>query len=83
MRNFVLAAAAATAVASGSFAVNDTPDVSAELAVEAALDQFRESKAEVCENCRGTGKIGDGRVIYDCPVCGGDGKAECKECRIR
>lgn len=26
-----------------------------------------------CENCSGTGKIGDGRVMVDCPVCGGDG----------
>ena len=26
-----------------------------------------------CENCSGTGKVGDGRVMVDCPVCGGDG----------
>jgi hypothetical protein len=26
-----------------------------------------------CENCNGTGKIGDGRVFVPCPVCGGDG----------
>ncbi len=26
-----------------------------------------------CSNCSGTGKIGDGRVFIDCPVCGGDG----------
>lgn len=26
-----------------------------------------------CENCNGTGKVGDGRVFVPCPVCGGDG----------
>ena len=26
-----------------------------------------------CENCSGTGKVGDFRVMVDCPVCGGDG----------
>lgn len=26
-----------------------------------------------CDNCSGTGKVGDGRVMVDCPVCGGDG----------
>lgn len=26
-----------------------------------------------CDNCGGTGKLGDGRVAVDCPVCGGDG----------
>lgn len=27
-----------------------------------------------CENCRGTGKLGDGTVSVTCPVCGGTGK---------
>jgi len=26
-----------------------------------------------CENCNGTGRVGDGRVFVPCPVCGGDG----------
>jgi hypothetical protein len=26
-----------------------------------------------CENCNGTGKVGDGRVFVPCPKCGGDG----------
>ncbi len=26
-----------------------------------------------CDNCNGTGKVGDGRVFVPCPVCGGDG----------
>lgn len=88
MKNFVLASAAAAAIGSGYFTAEDTPDVSAEIAVEAALDQFREAKPPanaVCENCRGTGKIGDGRVVYDCPICGGDGKAKCEgvKCLLR
>ena len=31
-------------------------------------------KPEVCENCNGTGKVGDGRVGVTCPVCKGTGK---------
>ena len=26
-----------------------------------------------CDNCNGTGRVGDGRVSVPCPVCGGDG----------
>jgi hypothetical protein len=26
-----------------------------------------------CDNCNGTGRVGDGRVFVPCPVCGGDG----------
>lgn len=29
-----------------------------------------------CENCGGTGKVGDGTVFVPCAVCGGDGKIE-------
>ena len=29
---------------------------------------------EACENCKGTGKVGDGRVSVVCPVCDGSGK---------
>lgn len=29
-----------------------------------------------CDNCNGTGKLGDGRVFTPCPVCGGDGVIE-------
>ena len=31
-------------------------------------------RPEVCENCNGTGKVGDGRVSVTCPVCKGTGK---------
>lgn len=27
-----------------------------------------------CENCQGTGRLGDGRVETTCPECGGTGK---------
>lgn len=30
--------------------------------------------SEKCENCNGTGKLGDGTVGVDCPVCNGTGK---------
>lgn len=26
-----------------------------------------------CDNCNGTGKLGDGTIFVPCPVCGGDG----------
>ena len=26
-----------------------------------------------CDNCNGTGKIGDGRVVMTCPECNGEG----------
>lgn len=33
----------------------------------------------LCENCRGTGKVGDGRVAVTCPVCDGTGKSKTAE----
>lgn len=33
-------------------------------------------KPGVCENCGGTGRLGDGRVSVPCPVCDGDGKTD-------
>jgi RecJ-like exonuclease len=27
-----------------------------------------------CENCNGTGKVGDGTIMNTCQVCGGTGK---------
>lgn len=82
MRNFILLAAIAASLPTDL--ATDT-SITAEIAIEAALDEFREIAAPegVCENCRGTGKIGDGRVVYDCPACGGDGMKECVECKIR
>jgi len=30
--------------------------------------------SDICENCSGTGKLGDGTVSVKCPVCDGTGK---------
>lgn len=32
--------------------------------------------SDVCRNCRGTGKVGDGKVSVTCPACDGTGKAK-------
>lgn len=32
--------------------------------------------SDVCENCNGTGKLGDGTVSVTCPVCDGTGKVK-------
>lgn len=32
-----------------------------------------------CKQCRGTGRLGDGTVSVECPVCGGDGTIEAGE----
>ena len=29
---------------------------------------------DICENCSGTGRLGDGTVSVECPVCEGTGK---------
>lgn len=67
--------------------------VSADLAAETArmIVQMRREPAPSptppkpggkCANCLGTGKIGDGRIVVDCPVCKGTGKA-CKDGRCQ
>lgn len=57
--------------------------MTADLACEAArqvVQMRREMKptptpaSDKCENCNGTGKIGDGRIVMTCPVCRGTGK---------
>lgn len=59
----------------------DDHGVSADMACEAArmVVQLRQEIAptpasDKCENCDGTGKIGDGRIVLPCPVCKGTGK---------
>jgi len=32
------------------------------------------SPVRPCTNCGGTGKLGDTRVVYDCPICKGTGR---------
>jgi DnaJ-class molecular chaperone len=39
--------------------------------------------SDKCDNCDGTGKIGDGRIVIECPACKGTGKklkSVCKDC---
>jgi hypothetical protein len=31
-------------------------------------------ESDQCENCDGTGKLGDGRIVTVCPICKGTGK---------
>jgi Zn finger protein HypA/HybF involved in hydrogenase expression len=59
----------------------DDVSVSADLACEAArmVAVLRQTLpptpvSDDCENCNGTGKIGDGRIVHTCPTCGGTGK---------
>ena len=65
--------------------------LSADLACETArmVVQLRQQIAptpasDECENCHGTGKLGDGRITVQCPACGGTGKkpkSVCKDCK--
>ena len=55
--------------------------VTADLACETArmVVQLRHEIApspasDKCENCDGTGKIGDGRIVMPCPICKGTGR---------
>jgi DnaJ-class molecular chaperone len=59
----------------------DRPDIVADLACETARmvvqlgQQMTPAPAsDKCDNCDGTGKIGDGRIVMTCPVCKGTGK---------
>lgn len=61
----------------------DDPTITADLAAETArlVAELRSgpppapSPRGECENCNGTGKIGDGRIVMTCPACGGTGRA--------
>ncbi len=56
--------------------------ITADLACEASrcIVQARQglpptpAPSDVCGNCDGTGKIGDGRIVLECPACKGTGK---------
>ena len=61
----------------------DDSTLTAELAAETAraIVQMRatpsptpEPVGDKCENCNGTGKVGDGTVFVKCPECDGTGK---------
>lgn len=59
----------------------DHPEIVADLACETArmAEKLKQEMApapasDKCDNCDGTGKIGDGRIVMTCPVCKGTGK---------
>lgn len=63
--------------------IPDDHGVSADLAAETArmVIQMRHEihptptpDSSDCENCNGTGKVGDGRIVMKCSVCDGTGK---------
>lgn len=61
----------------------DDPTLTADLACEAArlVVQLRAESgpapaSDLCTNCGGTGKLGDGRIEVKCPACDGTGKAK-------
>jgi DnaJ-class molecular chaperone len=63
----------------------DHPDIVADLACETArmAEKLKQEmapapKSDTCDNCDGTGKIGDGRIVMTCPVCKGTGKKVAK-----
>ena len=56
-----------------------TADIAAETArmVVQMRSELRPTPApdsDECDNCRGTGKIGDGKIMHTCPSCAGTGK---------
>lgn len=58
----------------------DSADIVADLACETARMAVGLSQemapapaSDKCDNCDGTGKIGDGRIVMTCPVCKGTG----------
>ena len=69
-------------VASGCVATLPPDDgIAADLACETARGVVRLRQmmppapvSDKCDNCDGTGKIGDGRIVMTCPVCKGTGK---------
>lgn len=68
----------------------DDPMLSADLANEAARMVLlmrrgmpplpTPSGPTLCENCNGTGKIGDGRIVMTCPECSGEGVKAASVC---
>ena len=75
------AAAVAAAMAMQSFTVIDHPELSAEIATQAAraIVQLQNTPAPKpvsgqCRNCNGTGKVGDGKIVMTCQACNGTGK---------
>ena len=79
--NTLVLALLATSLAVSVAVTNDSAEISAELATQMARECVRLAAApEVrpvsgqCANCRGTGKVGDGKISMTCRACNGTGK---------
>ena len=46
----------------------------ARLVVQQRAQPSPAPQSDACENCHGTGKIGDGKIVMTCPECKGTGK---------
>ena len=46
----------------------------ARMAVQLRHEIAPSPASDKCDNCDGTGKIGDGRIVMPCPICKGTGK---------
>lgn len=73
--------AGAFVLASAIQGVPVSHSITADIACETARELVRLNTAkpdkptgDKCENCNGTGKTGDGRIVMTCPVCNGTGK---------
>jgi len=79
---FAAAVAAAMALQSLTVTVSDRPEISAEIATQAALAilQLQNTPAPKpvsgqCKTCLGTGVLGDGaKIRITCQACNGTGK---------
>ena len=48
--------------------------MSSVLGVQVLKSEVAPDTSDICDNCSGTGKVGDGTVFVECPVCDGTGK---------
>ena len=50
--------------------------VEAVTGVSVTEEKTIEPSGDICDNCNGTGKVGDGRVFVECAACDGTGKSK-------